>query len=71
MQEVRGSNPRGSTRFSAVSSFTPRRGRGPTGGCGISRPDVNERARIDRYQPTEIEPRWQARWDELGLYRPT
>ena len=24
---------------------------------------------IDRYQPTEIEPRWQARWEELGLYR--
>ena len=21
------------------------------------------------YQPTEIEPRWQQRWDELGLYR--
>ncbi len=29
---------------------------------------MTERARIDRYQPTEIEPRWQARWDELGLY---
>ena len=24
--------------------------------------------RIERYDPTEIEPRWQARWDELGLY---
>ena len=23
----------------------------------------------DRYQPTEIEPRWQARWDELGMHR--
>ena len=21
------------------------------------------------YNPTEIEPRWQARWEELGLYR--
>jgi len=30
---------------------------------------VSERARIDRYQPTEIEPRWQARWEELGLHR--
>ena len=30
---------------------------------------MTERARIDRYQPTEIEPRWQARWDELGLHR--
>ena len=69
MQEVRGSNPRGSTIIFAVRSFTPRRGRWPSGGCGISRPDVSERARIDRYQPTEIEPRWQARWDELGLYR--
>ncbi|CAN5153158.1 leucine--tRNA ligase [soil metagenome] len=25
--------------------------------------------RIERYQPTEIEPRWQQRWDELDLYR--
>jgi leucyl-tRNA synthetase len=29
----------------------------------------SERARIERYQPTEIEPRWQRRWEELGLYR--
>ncbi len=29
---------------------------------------MSERARIDRYQPTEIEPRLQARWAELGLY---
>ncbi|MEA2621447.1 MAG: leucyl-tRNA synthetase [Chloroflexota bacterium] len=27
-----------------------------------------ERTRIDRYEPTEIEPRWQQRWDELGLH---
>ena len=27
------------------------------------------RSRIERYDPTTIEPRWQARWDELGLYR--
>ncbi len=26
------------------------------------------RDRIDRYDATEIEPRWQARWDELGLH---
>ena len=26
-------------------------------------------ARIDRYDPTEIEPRWQQRWDELGMHR--
>jgi leucyl-tRNA synthetase len=25
-------------------------------------------ARIDRYDPSEIEPRWQARWEELGLH---
>jgi leucyl-tRNA synthetase len=24
---------------------------------------------IDRYVPTDIEPRWQARWEEIGLYR--
>jgi leucyl-tRNA synthetase len=29
---------------------------------------ADRRERIDRYEPTEIEPRWQARWDELGLY---
>ena len=23
---------------------------------------------IDRYDPTEIEPRWQARWEELGMH---
>jgi leucyl-tRNA synthetase len=27
------------------------------------------RQRIDRYEPTAIEPRWQARWEELGLHR--
>ena len=27
-----------------------------------------ERTRIDRYEPTAIEPRWQQRWAELGLY---
>jgi leucyl-tRNA synthetase len=30
---------------------------------------ASERSRIDRYEPTEIEPRWQQRWDELGLHR--
>ena len=29
---------------------------------------MSERARIDRYQPAEIEPRLQARWADLGLY---
>ena len=32
------------------------------------RPTDTERDRIERYDPTAIEPRWQARWDELGLY---
>ena len=27
-----------------------------------------ERNRIERYDPASIEPRWQARWAELGLY---
>ena len=26
------------------------------------------RTRIERYDPTAIEPRWQQRWDELGLH---
>ncbi len=26
-------------------------------------------SRIEPYSPTEIEPRWQARWEELGLHR--
>src|SRR5215218_8990213 len=25
-------------------------------------------AAIDRYDPAEIEPRWQARWEELGMH---
>ena len=28
-----------------------------------------ERDRIDRYDPPEIEPRWQAKWEEMGLHR--
>ena len=28
-----------------------------------------DRARIERYEPTVFEPRWQARWAELELYR--
>ena len=30
---------------------------------------TTERTRIERYDPTATEPRWQARWAELGLYR--
>ena len=29
---------------------------------------TDARTRIERYDPASIEPRWQARWDELGLY---
>ncbi|HEY6057969.1 MAG TPA: leucine--tRNA ligase, partial [Candidatus Limnocylindrales bacterium] len=28
-----------------------------------------EHSRIERYDPAAIEPRWQARWEELGLHR--
>jgi hypothetical protein len=28
-----------------------------------------DRTRIERYEPTATEPRWQARWAELGLHR--
>jgi leucyl-tRNA synthetase len=30
---------------------------------------TTERTRIERYDPTAVEPRWQARWAELGLHR--
>ena len=30
---------------------------------------TTERTRIERYDPATVEPRWQARWAELGLYR--
>ena len=29
---------------------------------------TGDRTRIERYDPTAIEPRWQARWAELGLH---
>ena len=73
MQGVRGSSPRSSTNRDETAEPTPRR-RG--GGCAVSeaaRPvtetdTTDERTRIERYDPTAIEPRWQARWAELGLY---
>ena len=33
--------------------------------------DPKERTRIERYDPASIEPRWQARWEELGLHTRT
>ena len=32
-------------------------------------PGRPDRDRIERYDPTTVEPHWQARWDELGLHR--
>jgi leucyl-tRNA synthetase len=34
----------------------------------VSAEERPERTRIDRYEPTAIEPKWQGRWAELGLY---
>jgi leucyl-tRNA synthetase len=31
--------------------------------------EPKEQTRIERYDAASIEPRWQTRWDELGLYR--
>ena len=31
--------------------------------------ETRERTRIERFDPVSIEPRWQARWEELGLHR--
>ena len=69
------------TRHETRRPLTPRR-RG--GGCHVSEDHVTDsdttdsptrsseptegRARIERYDATAIEPRWQARWDELGLH---
>jgi leucyl-tRNA synthetase len=30
---------------------------------------ADSRTRVERYDPSAIEPRWQARWEELGLHR--
>ena len=39
----------------------------PTETAEIAAP-ADGRTRIERYDPRSIEPRWQARWAELGLY---
>ena len=31
--------------------------------------ETRDRTRIERFDPVSIEPRWQARWEELGLHR--
>ena len=44
----------------------------PAGGAWYPRATVtdtaDDRTRIERYDPTAIEPRWQARWAKLDLY---
>ena len=71
MQGVRGSSPRSSTNRDVTADLHP----SPAGGGCVSprshrdrhrRPTT--RTRIERYDPTAIEPRWQATWAELGLY---
>ena len=34
----------------------------------MSAPEHPERTRIERFEPAAIEPKWQQRWAELGLY---
>jgi leucyl-tRNA synthetase len=50
---------------------------GPAGGFVHPEPEIvtvqdsapqTDRTRIERYDPASIEPRWQARWDEIGLH---
>ncbi len=44
----------------------------PAGPAGTADDADDGRTRVERYRPTEIEPRWQARWDELEhVRRPT
>src|SRR5439155_11322829 len=78
IQKVRGSSPLSSTKFlpPMPTITTPcRRG----GSSFISEPDMTDittsttaptgqRTRIERYDPASIEPRWQQRWADLGLY---
>ena len=75
IQKVRGSNPRSSTN----PPPGPAGGSVSEGQPTVTATDKNrsttatpagrpERTRLERYDATEIEPRWQARWDELGLY---
>ena len=81
IQKVRGSNPRSSTN--ALTAPTPDPSPGPAGGFVSSMgmgPAVTTsdsttsdsaretRPRIERFQPSAIEPKWQARWAELRLY---
>ena len=35
----------------------------------MTTPFPSDRERIERYEPTAIEPRWQERWEQAGLYK--
>ncbi len=71
MQKVRGSNPRSSTSPRDLPSPNP----SPNGGgsvvgetSAVTATGSGDRTRLERYDPAAIEPRWQARWDEIGLH---
>jgi leucyl-tRNA synthetase len=76
MQGVRGSSPRSSTNRDETAKPSPLAG--AAGGDPSPRTQVTDTARtqpasepnthIERYDPGSIEPRWQARWAELGLH---
>ena len=73
MQGVRGSSPRSSTNRDETADLSPLAG--AAGGDPSPRTQVTEtietaetRDRIERYDATAVEPRWQARWAELEMY---
>jgi len=53
----------------AVRAAGPMAEQASAAGASIGPAMTTERTRIERYDPTAIEPRWQERWAELGLYR--
>ena len=74
MQGVRGSSPRSSTTRDETADPHPspaRRG-DPSPRTNVTETtdtsETDTRHRIERYDPTAIEPRWQARWAELGMH---
>src|SRR5437016_11517526 len=66
IQKVRGSNPLSSTTSLNAEQPDPlpeRRGSFVLADR-IEVTSTTQRTRIERYEPTEIEPRWQAKWEE-------
>jgi len=55
-------------RIAGIASVVPQEDRRGPNQPVRSTLSAAERTRIDRYEPTVIEPRWQQRWAELGLY---